>query len=412
MFAVCCVMSLTGCEAVTASVNDFIDNDANIGKNAPAVGGSIADIEALNQAAEESRQAEKTDEQKAQEAADAAKARLSERADAIIAEMTAEEKIAQMMLVKMPENPAANMSAYNFGGYVLYADDFKDRSPEEVKELTKEIKSNAKTAPFFAVDEEGGTVIRVSKFSQYRDEPFSSPQLLFQRGGTELLEIDAEEKAKLLKSLGINLNLAPVADISSDETSYIYPRTMGQGAEETAAGVSAIVRIFSENNLASCLKHFPGYGENTDTHTGSAHDSRELYEFYNRDFVPFEQGVEAGGSKTPSVMVGHTVYDSIDPDVPASLSAVIHNVLRERLGFEGVIISDDLGMDAVEGLSIEGSVYTAAVLAGNDLLCVSDYTSAYADLTAAYENGEITDDILDGCVKRVLIMKMEYLIIR
>jgi len=166
--------------------------------------------------------------------------------------------------------------------------------------------------------------------------------------------------------------------------------------------------VLDGNGLASCIKHFPGYGENTDTHKGTAHDSRELYEFYNRDFVPFEAGINADPEKTPAVMVGHTIYDLIEPDVPASLSPEIHKVLREKLGFNGVVITDDLGMDAISDYSGEQSVYVSAVLADNDMLCVSEPETAYADLVSAYEEGVITDDMLDAHVKRIIIMKLQY----
>lgn len=399
----------TGC---AESIGEIIENDANIGKNAPAVNGTIGDINAINEEAAKTETEFESEEEKAEKAAKERLDKLNKRADELLSEMTAEEKVGQVILARMPSSPADEMSTYQFGGYTLYGNDFKNSDPEGISALTAEISEAAKISPFFAVDEEGGTVVRVSAYTQYRDEPFSSPQLLYSRGGKELLEMDTEEKAKLLTSMGINLNLAPVADISTDQSSYIYPRTMGQGAEGTAEGVTAIVKTAADNDLASCLKHFPGYGENTDTHKNTAHDSRELYEFYNRDFVPFEAGINADTEKTPAVMVGHTVYDLIDPDVPASLSPVIHDTLRDKLNFDGVVITDDLGMDAIQNYSSESSVYVQALLADNDMLCVTDSQTAYSDILAAYKNGDITDDILDAHVKRILIMKLEFGIIK
>lgn len=410
--AALCVLMLTGCEQIKESVNNFIDNDANIGKNAPAVMGTIADFEQLNEEAAESEAAKLTDEERAQIAADEARAKLEARAGEILSEMSTEEKLGQLLLARCPSDPIDSMTEYHLGGYTLYGDDFRSRDPESVKQLTSDIAAAVTVAPFIAVDEEGGTVVRVSAYSKYRDEPFSSPQILYQRGGTELLEIEGEEKAKLLRSLGINFNLAPVADISDDPSSYIYPRTMGQDAEGTAECITSIVRTANAKNLASCLKHFPGYGDNTDTHSGAAHDSRELYEFYNRDFVPFEAGISADQDKTPAVMVGHTIYDLIDPDTPASLSPVIHDTLRERLGFNGVIITDDLGMDAIKEYAGESSVYVLGILAGNDMLCVTDFKTARADLASAYKNGDITEEMLNERVMRILIMKLQYKIVK
>ena len=272
-----------------------------------------------------------------------------QRAAEILSGMTAAEKAGQVILARYPgENALSEAQKYHLGGYVMFGVDFRGSTPEEITAEIAEIQSASKLRMLFAADEEGGTVVRVSKYAAFRDEPFSSPQVLYGRGGAELLEIDAKEKAELLTSLGINLNLAPVADISEDENSYIYPRTMGQDPEHTAEAVAAIVSASADRKLASCLKHFPGYGENTDTHKGMAHDSRELYEFYNRDFVPFSAGINAVQDKTPAVMVGHTIYDNIDPDYPASLSPAIHEVLRDKLEFDGVAITDDMGMDAIK----------------------------------------------------------------
>lgn len=410
--AAAAMLVFSGCSAVTESIGSFIENDANIGKNAPAVNGTIGNIEAINEAASKSDSEYESEEEKAEKAAEKRREELNRKADEIISQMTSEEKIGQLILARMSSSPADKMSQYQYGGYTFYSDDFKNSDPEGISTLTAEIAEAAKISPFLAVDEEGGTVVRVSGFTQYRDEPFSSPQLLFSRGGTELLELDTEEKAKLLTSMGINLNLAPVADISADQSSYIYPRTMGQDPDGTAEGVAAIVKTSGENGLASCIKHFPGYGDNTDTHKGAAHDGRELYEFYNRDFVPFEAGITADENMTPAVMVGHTIYDMIEADVPASLSPVIHEALRDKLEFDGVIITDDLGMDALQEYSSEQSIYVQAILADNDMLCVSDPETAYNDLLEAYTGGTITDDMLNAHVKRIIIMKLQYKIIK
>lgn len=410
--AVCALaVTMSGCGAVGESVNNFLENDANIGKNAPAVMGTVADPREFKSSEEAVSEAELSEEEKAAAKAAQVLEKQTDKAREIAAEMSADEKIGQLLLARCPENPAEVMGKYHLGGFTMYAEDFKGRTSEEIRTLTKEIAEAAEIAPFIAVDEEGGTVVRVSKYKEFRDEPFSSPQLLYNRGGTELLEIDGREKARLLLSLGINFNLAPVADISTDETSYIYPRTLGQGAQSTADGIRAMVAAADKAGIASCLKHFPGYGENTDTHKGAAHDGRELYEFPGRDYIPFEAGINATEGKTPAVMVGHTIYDMIDPEVPASLSEVIHKELREKLDFDGVAVTDDMGMDAIGEYAGENSPYVMAVLADNDLLCVSDYETAFADLKAAYDSGEITDEILDLHVVRIIRLKIQYSIV-
>ncbi|MBQ5311045.1 MAG: beta-hexosaminidase [Oscillospiraceae bacterium] len=397
---VLCMAAFTAC-GIGEKVNDFIDADTNIGMNAPAVGDitSVTNAETVPTTTTEATTTEALEDI------------IARTTDDIIAGMTTEEKIGQLILARAPSDPVTEMETYQLGGYTFYANDFEKQSPDGFRRLTDDITKKASVHPFYAVDEEGGSIVRVSKFTQFRDEPFPSPQNTFDRGGTELLEIDGREKAELLRSIGLNFNLAPVADISINETSYIYPRTIGEGADETSEAVRTIVHTANENGLASCLKHFPGYGENTDTHKGMAHDPREMYEFYNRDFKVFTAGIEADTDKIPAVMVGHTVYDGIDPSAPASLSPQVHDILRKKLGFSGVAVTDDLGMEAISQYVTGDSVYVQALLAGNDLLCVTDYKTAYDDLLAAYENGTITDEELELHLHRIILMKIQYGII-
>ncbi|MBQ7990543.1 MAG: beta-hexosaminidase [Oscillospiraceae bacterium] len=400
ILAVLMAVMLTGCGD---KVGEFMDIDANIGMNAPALGSvtSVTNAETTVTEAETTTvTTAKTREQL-----------LDERADEIAKGMKIDEKIGQLILGRASSDPAADMQTYHLGGITFYAEDFRNSDPDAFRGKIADITENAAVTPFFAVDEEGGSIVRVSKYRQFRDEPFASPRELFNRGGTELLAVDTQEKAELLKSIGLNLNLAPVADVSEDEGSYIYDRTLGQDCETTAEAVAQIVHTANENGLASCLKHFPGYGENVDTHTGVAHDPTEAQVIYYNDLTVFSAGIAADEERTPAVMVAHTIYDGIDPEHPASLSPEIHKVLRERAGFDGVAITDDLGMDAIKEYASSGSVYVEALLADNDLLCVTDIHTAYNDLVYAYNDGIINDEIIEKHLHRILVMKLEYGII-
>ena len=174
--ALCAALMFTGC---AESIGEIIENDANIGKNAPAVNGTIGDINAINEEAAKTETEFESEEDKAEKAAKERLDKLNKRADELLSKMTAEEKAGQVILARMPSSPADEMSAYQYGGYTLYGNDFKNSDPEGISALTAEISEAAKISPFFAVDEEGGTVVRVSAYTQYRDEPFSSPQLLY-----------------------------------------------------------------------------------------------------------------------------------------------------------------------------------------------------------------------------------------
>lgn len=323
----------------------------------------------------------------------------------IMENMTLEEKAAQLILARCPsENAASLMEQYRFGGYTLYAVDFADRTPKSAKSFIQEIKGASKITPFIAVDEEGGEVVRVSKYPAYRDTPFDSVQNVYKNGGIDGIIADTKEKTELLVSLGINLNLAPVADIA-EEGDYIYGRTAGCGAEETGEIVRRIADVSGSRGVMSCFKHFPGYGGNTDTHTGISRDSRSMEEFRSKDFIPFKEGITSYYS--PAILVNHNIIECMDSTAPASLSPEVHKVLREELGFNGVIITDDLGMDGIKAYTGKISPYAAGILAGNDMLCVSEPLTAYNDIVNAVHDGTLTEEILDEHVIRVLMMKSD-----
>lgn len=322
--------------------------------------------------------------------------------ESLVKSMTLEEKTGQILLCRYPESgAAAAMEGYSLGGYTLYARDFETETPETMLEKVNRVKAAAKIPPFIATDEEGGTVVRMSKFPQFRLTPFSS-QIALAREGEDAVKSENEEKAQLLASVGVNFNLAPVADITDDHLDYIYERTFGVDAETTGKYVALVVETMNENNMGSCLKHFPGYGPNVDTHTGIAEDSRSADSFEKTDLVPFKYGIEAG---VPAVMVNHNIVKAYDSELPASLSPAVHELLREKLGFEGVIVTDDLGMDAITLYTDGESPYVLAVNAGNDLLCTSDIETAYNDILNAVQKGKIDEARLDESVERILSMK-------
>jgi beta-N-acetylhexosaminidase len=255
-----------------------------------------------------------------------------------------------------------------------------------------------------AVDEEGGTVTRVSRYPQFRDKRFDSPRNLYQRGGLELLLSTEVEKCALLSSLGINLNLSPVCDITTDPDAFMYDRSLGQPPYATAYFTKTIVDIMKEYQVGSVLKHFPGYGNNTDTHTGIATDLRTLTELEAVDLVPFSAGIIAG---CDAILVSHTIITCLDDTQPATLSPTVHDYLRNTMGFEGVIVTDDLVMQAITDTYGAEEAAVLAVLAGNDLLCSSEYRIQYPAVLEAVQSGRISLEQLDRSVMRILKWKME-----
>lgn len=318
--------------------------------------------------------------------------------------MSVEEKVGQMFMVRVPkENADKRVSEYHLGGYIMFGRDFDNKTKEEVINNIASWQSAADIPMLIGVDEEGGTVNRISTNTEFRSEPFKSSQELYKEGGFDLIYEDTITKANFLKELGINVNFAPVVDVSTNPDDYIYKRSFGKNANLTSEYAEVVVGAMKEANIVSVLKHFPGYGNNTDTHTGIAIDNRTLESFKESDFLPFEAGIKAGAN---IILVSHNIVTNIDPDNPASLSSKVHEILRNDLGFAGVIITDDLYMDAISK-NYDSSVAVLAILAGNDLICTTDFESQIPEVIAAVEDGTISIDRINESVRRILELKLE-----
>lgn len=319
----------------------------------------------------------------------------------MVAKMTNEEKVGQLFFVRCPDVDAVQtVSDYHIGGYILFGRDFEGHTAEEVRMNIASYQSAAKVPLLIGVDEEGGSVVRVSDV--LRDSPFLSPKEYFADGGWQAVENAETEKADLLLSLGINVNLAPVVDITSDENTFIFQRSFSDNPTLVCSFAERTVGIYRDKKLGSTLKHFPGYGDNEDTHTGIAHDSRPYSDFLTKDFLPFEAGIKAGAD---CVMVSHNIMECVDNERPASLSDKVHQILRRDLNFTGVIMTDDLVMEAITEYTGSQTAAVTAVQAGNDLLCCSDLENQYPAVLTAVENQQIPMEQLDRSVKRVLKWK-------
>ncbi len=320
--------------------------------------------------------------------------------------MSLEEKIGQLFLVRYDRNSASNeINNYNPSGYILFAKDFEYHTKESISSEILLLQNMSKYPLVIAVDEEGGYVTRVSRFSNFRSSKFASPRYYYDQGGYELLSQIENEKASLLLSLGINLNLAPVADISVNSEDFIYDRSFGMDAVNTSTFISNMVDYANSAGISSCLKHFPGYGNNVDTHTGIAIDNRSYESFVNNDYLPFKSGIEA---KVPTVLVSHNIINCMDSSYPASLSEKVISELRNTLEFSGIIMTDDLAMDAVKSYVNDGRAATLAVKAGNDLIITSDFVNMYNEVLNAVNTGEISIDRINESVKRILAWKIAY----
>lgn len=323
--------------------------------------------------------------------------------DLKISRMTVEEKVGQLFYVNCRGNDMSDaINKYHIGGVLLFGVDFDGKTKEEVNADINAMQSNAKIPLIIGTDEEGGTVVRASDNPKLRESAYLSPSDTFNNGGWSAVEDDAYDKAEFLLSLGVNVNMAPVCDITSDSDSFMYYRSFSSDANDTSRFVETVVKASKEKKLGTVLKHFPGYGDNGDTHYSDATDSRTFSELQNNDFLPFQAGIAAGAD---SILVSHITVNSIDSGNHASLSEPVHEVIRDKLKFDGVVMTDDLDMFAVDALDIYEPLSVVAFKAGNDFLCCGDIESEYNALLTAVQNGEITTDRLDESVKRILIWK-------
>lgn len=335
------------------------------------------------------------------------------RAEEILGAMTLQQKVGQVFFARCP-GPAADgaalMEQYQLGGYLLFKRDFQDAGGSwlTVEAFTQRLDSYrqaAVIAPFFGVDEEGGTVVRASQNPNlFPAGRFLSPQKLYAQGGFEAISQDAQYKNEKLLQYGINVNFAPVADVTTSAGDFMYDRAFGQDAQATAQYVETVVSQMTAAGVGAVLKHFPGYGSNRDTHTGAVTDTRPLEQFLESDLLPFRAGVEAGSA---AVLVSHNIVTCMAPSLPASLSPEVYRILREDLGFTGVALTDDLAMDAVEDYTAGGQAAVLALQAGADMVVSSDFQKETGQVLLAVETGELSLERLEEAVLRVLLWKLE-----
>ena len=317
--------------------------------------------------------------------------------------MTLEEKVGQMLLARCPEGEGVQaIKDYHLGGYVLFKRDFEGKTKKEVQQILASYKEASPIPFILAVDEEGGSVVRISSNPNLVEAPYLSPQALDKKGGLEAIEEETIKKSQTLKSLGITMNLSPVADISINPTDYIYARTLGKGSEETAAYVEKVVKGTQSVGISATLKHFPGYGGNIDTHMEVGVDKRSYEQFVKSDYLPFKEGIKAG---VHSILVSHNIVEALDSKYPASLSPKVHEELRNKLGFTGIIMTDDLEMKGIKNFNERIQSEVQAVLAGNDLLIVTNFKEAYENILEGISTGVLSEEIVNQAVIRILAWK-------
>lgn len=340
-------------------------------------------------------------------------AEIEARAAKIVSKMSLNAKVNQMMIVKMPEKRIVEIQKKNqYGGYIMFGYNFSGKSKASVKKTIKKCQKVSKKKMLIGVDEEGGTVVRASLYSNFRKSRFRSPRQVYRSSGYKGIVKDTKKKDRFLKSLGINCNFAPVADVPYRNSNFIYQRGFSTSAKKTAKFISKTVKQMNKDDVVACLKHFPGYGGNGDTHGQIIRDKRSKKTFKKRDLLPFRKGIKSG---TDMIMVSHVIVNAFDSKRPVSLSKKAHKYLRDTMGFDGVIVTDGLGMEGIRKFvgGDPGKTAVAAVKAGNDMLCVTTgRVEMQRAIRKAVKDGKISEKQIDRSVQRIIEMKLRRGIIK
>lgn len=342
-----------------------------------------------------------------------------------VAAMSTEQKVSQLLVAgiegtQLGQDAVQAVQDYQVGGVILFGRNVE--SAWQLAELTNGLKDlNGDYTPLFlCVDQEGGRVDRMPPEVERTPSAWSVGQTLDTEGvGAAYGALLAEECA----AFGFNMDFAPSLDIwSNPDNTVIGDRAFGNDWEWTAFfGMSAVESMEEQGGVIPVVKHFPGHGDTSvDSHVALPVVDKSLEELWQSELVPFNMtlnqedyfGAQAGPS-APAVMVAHILLSQVDPDYPASLShRVVTGLLREEMGFDGVVCTDDLTMGAVSNTYGMGEAAVLAVEAGCDLLLVchgaDNLTAARDALLEAVDSGRLSPERLDESVKRILSLKVEY----
>ena len=337
-----------------------------------------------------------------------------------LASMTLEEKLWQLFFVtpesltgypKVTEAGPATEEAIGLkpvGGLIYFAQNLEEH--DQVVQMLTGVQGFSRIPLFLGVDEEGGTVSRVGSNEALGGTNVGRMQSYGEAGDPASLYNAMNTVAKMLTGLGFNLDFAPVADVSGGRTdNVIGSRSFGTDPELCASMVSVALSGLQDNGIVSCLKHFPGYGSAvTDDHYGTSTLSKTLEELESCDFLPFASGIESGAA---FVMVSHLSVPEVTGDeTPGDLSSkIVSELLRNKLGFQNVIITDAQNMGAITDHYTSAEAAVQALSAGVDMVLMpDDLQAAYDGVLAAVQNGTLTEARINESVLRILTVKAHF----
>ena len=332
-----------------------------------------------------------------------------QKVDKLVANMSDADKVGQLLMIgihgtTLNDDAKFMLNEYRVGGIILF--DRNMESKYQVKTLIADINKAGKSAGltplFLGIDQEGGAVARM-------DDKLIKVPPAEELGKTSVEQAVslAKQSGAELKDLGFNINFAPVADLG-----LTYGRSYSTNPDEVVRYAGAVGKAYDEAGLWYSYKHFPGIGKtDVDLHADTSIVPVSKETLLSEDTKVFVDLIKQSKSNTYTIMVSHAMYPQIDPDHPACLSkAIITDWLRKDIGYNGVVITDDMDMGALANHYTFGDMAVQSILAGSDILLVcheyEHMQEAYNGLMKAVKDGRISKERLDESVKRILLMKM------
>lgn len=330
---------------------------------------------------------------------------------AIIADMSPAEQAGQLLMADFRQNADGTgmtalstetkeaMAAYHIGGVILFAENLD--TAEQTKQLTADLQAAADLPLFIGIDEEGGLVSRLDKSNiPHETMPAAAEMTDVQAAGATI--------GRELAELGINVDFAPVADVNTNpDNPVIGTRAFSSDPQIAAEKVGAFIKAMEETGVSACAKHFPGHGDTAmDSHKGTTYVDHDLERLRAVEFVPFQAAVDAD---VDFIMAGHIQTPHATTDGrPASLSKEMLDILRNELGFQGVVITDAMNMGAITEAYGSGESAVLAIQAGADMVLMpASLTEAAEALTEAIETGELPSEQVEESLGRILSLKYE-----
>jgi len=326
--------------------------------------------------------------------------------------MSLSDKISQMFIIdyrnlfEIDNSLESILSKYNVGGFILFKSNINNFN--QSYNLIYDIKKIGNISPFICVDQEGGRVQRLDKNVGF--EKYPSMYDIGTRNDSEFAFELGIKMGRELKSIGVDVNMAPVLDIFSNcNNTVIADRSFGSDYDIVNKNAFSYAEGLKKQNIIAIGKHFPGHGDTfVDSHCDLPVVYKTLDELKNLELMPF---YEAVNKKMDGLMIGHIIITNVSKDfVPSSLSnKVINELLIKEMGYNGVIITDSLKMKSLSKYYSFNDIYCMSVLAGNDLLLMPhNMNDAFETIYRYVNNGKISEDRIDNSVYKILSLKFDY----